>query len=154
MIQFRRKKRGGFSLIEVVITMTILAILVTFAAPSVIRTMEQSHADLAGAGLRSIATAQRFFWLENRVYADNLQQLIDAELVDAPMVNVSPRYEFAITNADASGFTATARRRTFNSAGNTVYDGAYQGQFSIDESGNFTGTVSVAGGNSTIQPGF
>ncbi|MDV6031264.1 MAG: prepilin-type N-terminal cleavage/methylation domain-containing protein [Phycisphaera sp. RhM] len=80
MTRNRNPKRHAFSLIEVIVTMTILAVLLTFAAPSVVQTMEQSHADLAGASLRSIASAQRFYWLENRTYATTLQELIDDEL--------------------------------------------------------------------------
>ena len=82
--------RCGFSLIEVVITMTILAVLVSFTAPSMMRTMEQSHADLAGAGLRMVNTAQRFYWLENRTYATTLQMLVDEGLVDQDLTLTSP----------------------------------------------------------------
>ncbi len=159
MIRDRKHKRHAFSLIEVIVTMTILAVLLTFAAPSVVQTMEQSHADLAGASLRSIASAQRFYWLENRTYANTLQELIDDELVDNELLNASPRYEFSITAADAAGFTAQARRRSFNSAGNPVFNGAWSGDFQIDETGQITGDVEgrfnpVLGESPTISPGF
>lgn len=139
--------------------MTILAILVSFAAPSVTRTMEQSHADLAGASLRSIATAQRFYWLENRLYASSMKELIDAELIDAELVNASPRYEFSIEDADANSFSAQARRRRFSDAGNAVYTGAWEGEFLIDETGTMTGQVAgrystVLGESPTLVPGF
>ena len=158
MIRDRKHKRHAFSLIEVIVTMTILAVLLTFAAPSVVQTMEQSHADLAGASLRSIASAQRFYWLENRTYANTLQELIDDELVDNELLNASPRYEFSITAADAAGFTAQARRRSFNSAGNPVFNGAWSGDFQIDETGQITGDVEgrfnpVLGESPTISPG-
>ena len=159
MIRDRKHKRHAFSLIEVIVTMTILAVLLTFAAPSVVQTMEQSHADLAGASLRSIASAQRFYWLENRTYANTLQELIDDELVDNELLNASPRYEFSITAADAAGFTAQARRRSFNNAGNPVFNGAWSGDFQIDETGQITGDVEgrfnpVLGESPTISPGF
>ena len=159
MIRDRKHQRHAFSLIEVIVTMTILAVLLTFAAPSVVQTMEQSHADLAGASLRSIASAQRFYWLENRTYATTLQELIDDELVDNELLNASPRYEFSITAADAAGFTAQARRRSFNSAGNPVFNGAWSGDFQIDETGQITGDVEgrfnpVLGESPTISPGF
>ncbi|QEG01797.1 Type II secretion system protein G precursor [Stieleria maiorica] len=159
MIARHRPNRAAFSLIEVIVTMTILAVLLTFAAPSVVQTMEQSHADLAGASLRSIASAQRFFWLENRTYATTLQELIDTELVDNELINASPRYEFSITAADAAGFTAQARRRNFNTAGNPVYNGAWSGDFQIDETGEITGDVEgrfnpILGSAPTVAPGF
>ena len=159
MITRRRKIRNAFSLIEVVVTMTILAVLLALSAPSVLQTMEQSHADLAGASLRSISAAQRFYWLENRTYAASLQDLIDDELIDDELISASPRYEFSITAADAPGFTAQARRRGFNGAGNPIYNGAWSGDFEIDETGEITGEVEGGysawmGGTPKIAPGF
>ncbi|QDT13322.1 competence type IV pilus major pilin ComGC [Planctomycetes bacterium K23_9] len=135
------KKRSGFSLIEIIVTMTIMAILLSLTAPSVLRTMEQSHADMAGAGLRMVNTAQRFYWLENRTYAPNMQALIDAGLVDNDLNLTAPRYEFSITAADASSFQAQARRRQFDGLGQPVYNGAWQGNFTIDEAGTIVGSV-------------
>ncbi|MCA9138710.1 MAG: type II secretion system protein [Planctomycetales bacterium] len=159
MIKTLKPRQNAFSLIEVIVTMTILAVLLTFAAPSVIQTLEQSHADLAGAGLRSISTAQRFYWLENRAYATTIQNLVDAELIDSELLNSSPRYEFSISSADAAGFTAQARRRNFNSAGNPVYNGVWNGDFQIDETGTITGEVEGGysvwlEGSPKIVPGF
>ncbi len=151
--------RRGFSLIEVVVTMTILGVLLSFTAPSVLRTLEQSHADLAGAGLRMIHSAQRFYWLENRVYADNLQLLIDEDLIDQQLNTGMTRYEFAITAADADGFTSVARRRLLDDLGNSIYNGAWQGTYTIDESGNITGTVdgpasTFTGNTPQLTPAF
>ena len=133
--------RRGFSLVEVVITMTILAVLISFSAPSVMQSMEQSHADLAGAGLRMVNTAQRFYWLENRTYAPNLQTLIDDDLVDQDLMTTAPRYEFSIVSASATAFQAQARRRLFDDFGSPIYNGAWQGTFTIDETGTVAGTV-------------
>ena len=151
--------RKGFSLIEIVITMTILGVLLSFTAPSVLRSVEQSHADLAGAGLRMIHSAQRFYWLENRIYAGNLQLLIDDDLIDQQLGTGTTRYEFAITAADADSFTATARRRLIDGLGNPIYTGAWQGTYTIDESGEITGTVdgptsSLSGVTPQLTPAF
>lgn len=148
--------RAAFSLIEVVVTMTILAIVVTFTAPRVMQTLEQSHADLAGANLRMVNTAQRFYWLENRTYATDLQTLTDDGLLDLSFNAAAPRYEFDIVSADADGFQAVARRRVFNDLGQPAYDGSWQGAFTIDETGTISGTVDSTG-LSTIKrltPGF
>jgi prepilin-type N-terminal cleavage/methylation domain-containing protein len=141
MRKSRRTARHAFSLIEVVVTMTILAILISFSTPSVMRTMEQSHVDLAGAGLRMINTAQRFYWLEYRTYAGDLQTLIDEGLIDQDLGTTAPRYEFSIASADASGFQVQARRRIFDALGSPVYNGAWQGTLTIDETGVIAGTV-------------
>ena len=141
LVSAGRRSRKAFSLIEVVVTMTILAVLVSFVAPSVRQSMEQSHADMASAGLRMINTAQRFYWLENRTYATDLQSLIDEGLIDGDLNNTAPRYEYVIASADAQAFQATATRRSFDNLGTPVYSGAWQGSFQIDETGAITGTV-------------
>lgn len=135
------RKRKAFSLIEVMITMAILAVLVSFATPSLSRSIEQSHADMVGAGLRSIAVAQRFYWLENRTYAPDLQTLIDEDLIDSNLSTVTPRYEYSIANASAVTFQAQARRRNFGAGGNAIFDGAWQGTLTIDQSGVIGGVV-------------
>jgi prepilin-type N-terminal cleavage/methylation domain-containing protein len=155
----RPLRRCGFSLIEVVITMTILAVLVSFTAPSMMRTMEQSHADLAGAGLRMVNTAQRFYWLENRSYAATLQTLVDEGLVDQDLTLISRRYEFSIASASATAFQAQARRRLFDDVGTPIYTGSWQGIFTIDETGVIAGTVTgppstISGTTPVLTPAF
>ncbi len=149
-------KRSAFSLIEVVVTMTILAIVVSFAAPRVMQTLEQSHADLAGANLRMINSAQRFHWLENRTYADNIEALIDDGLLDRSFDAAAPRYEFRIVSGDDTGFVAEARRRVFDDLDQPVYDGSWQGTLTIDESGTISGTVDSTGLATVrhLTPGF
>ena len=149
--------RSAFSLVEIMVTMTILSILIGISAPRVMRAVEQSHADLAGAALRSVNSAQRFYWLENRVYADTIQLLVDDGLLDNDFVSSIPRYEFAIASADAAGFQATATRRNFDEFGSAVYDGAWQGAFTIDETGTISGTVdgpTLAGFTPQLTPAF
>ncbi|MDA8744062.1 prepilin-type N-terminal cleavage/methylation domain-containing protein [Rubripirellula amarantea] len=155
----RSAKRNGFSLIEVVVTMTIIAVLVSFATPSMSRAMEQSHADLVGAGLRSISVAQRFYWLDNRTYAPNLQTLIDADLLDGNITVTAARYEFSIAAADDTTFQAQARRRSFDDEGNSVYTGAWQGTFTVDQTGVIGGVVQgpespISNATPQISPSF
>lgn len=152
-------KRKAFSLIEVVVTMTILGILISFTAPSVLRTLEQSHADLAGAGLRMIHSAQRFYWLENRIYANDLQLLIDDDLIDEQVNTGMTRYDFAITSADADSFQAVARRRLLDGLGQPIYNGAWQGTLTIDQTGEITGTIdgpasTITGNSPQLTPAF
>lgn len=152
----RQRARPAFSLIEIVVTMTILAIVVTFTAPRVLQTLEQSHADLAGANLRMVNTAQRFYWLQHRTYASDLQTLTDDGLLDLSFNTAAPRYEFQIVSADADGFQAVARRRVFDDLGQPAYDGSWQGSFTIDQTGTISGTVDSTGLTKTrrLTPGF
>jgi prepilin-type N-terminal cleavage/methylation domain-containing protein len=152
MIKRHRFAGHAFSLIEVIITMTILAILISISAPSVIRSVEQSHADLAGAGLRMIQTAQRFYWLDNRTYSTDLQTLIDERLVDQNMAATTTRYEYSVTAASVSSFQVQARRRLFDDFGGPVYNGAWQGTLTIDETGVMTGAVTGPQNSMGVTP--
>ncbi|HLA83988.1 MAG TPA: prepilin-type N-terminal cleavage/methylation domain-containing protein [Thermoguttaceae bacterium] len=137
--------RRGMSLIEVTIVVIILGVLLASAAPSFRRSIEQSHADIAGANLRSIWTAERLYWLDNgHRFTDSLSELKSMGLVDPTIVAAERPYEYDIaTNDDGTTFTATATR-----SGSTTWAGG----FTIDQTGTFSGSVSGSG--TTLQPGF
>jgi prepilin-type N-terminal cleavage/methylation domain-containing protein len=140
----RRKATGGVSLMEVMVVLTVIGILLSASAPSFVRSVEQAHADMSGANLRAIWNAQRLYWLENHTYASSLSILESTDLLDPTVVSGSPRYSYAITFADANGFTATATR-----SGSSHWSG----QFVMSESGQLTGVVTATGENN-IVPGF
>lgn len=144
-IQRARQPRGGFTLIEALTALTVISVLLAMSVPSVIRTMEQAHADTAGANLNAIWNAQRFYWLDNRTFAPDLATLEAANLLDVIIVTGNSRYTYAIDTSTASTFRATASR-----TGSTVWTG----QFTIDEAGDITGTVENPGVSYAITPGF
>ena len=138
-----RPSRGA-SLLEVVIVLTVIGVLITISTPSFRRSLEQTHADVAGANLRAIWNAQRLYWLELRTYATALSDLETFDLVDSSIVAGSARYSYSITAADAVSFTAAATR-----VGST----RWSGQFTISESGQLAGVISATG-ETDITPGF
>jgi type IV pilus assembly protein PilE len=133
------------TLIEVMTALTVIAVLLAMSAPSVIRTMEQAYADVAGANMKAIVSAQRFYWLEHRTYATDLATLEAAGLLDRSIVSGSSRYTYSVDSADASAFQVLATR---------VGSSVWSGQFSIDETGVITGAVQKSGGGYQITPGF
>lgn len=137
-------KRRGVSLIELMVTVTLIGILASFATPSFQRAMNQSRADIAGANLRAIWSAERCYWLDNRTYINDLSQLQTLGLIDPSVVSASSFYVYAITAADSNSFTATATRTGSDK---------WSGQFVIDETGVVTGEVQATG-ESSIVPGF
>ncbi|OYP29393.1 type IV pilin protein [Rhodopirellula sp. MGV] len=147
-----RRYVRAFSLIEVVVTMTILAVLLAFTAPSVMHTMEQSHADLAIANLRSIASAQRFYWLDHRSYANDISDLVDADLLSEDLLQGSGRYDFSIRMADQESFSIRATRRNLQRGGSSGSSGVWHGSFGIDETGKVTGEVARSSGNWLGKP--
>jgi type IV pilus assembly protein PilE len=136
------RRRGGFSILEVVLVMALMAVIVSIALPTFQRSLEQSKADVAVAELRSVAAAQRLYWLDNynpqanTGYAADLATLRGLDLIDASVVAASGPYAFHVAAADAATFSVTATRQ-----GSATWTGG----FAIDQAGNVTGTVQAAG---------
>jgi prepilin-type N-terminal cleavage/methylation domain-containing protein len=134
----RRRRPGGaaprgHTLIEAIVVLAIMGVLATFGIPRFHLALEQSRANVAGAGLRSIWSAQRLYWLDNRTYASDLPTLQATNLIDPSLATTTAPYTYQMTTAsDGSSFTATATR-----SGTT----SWTGTFSIDSSGNLTGQV-------------
>jgi len=134
----------GVSLMEVLVVLAVIGVFVSMSVPSFRRSMEQSRADIAGANLRAVWSAQRIYWLEHRCYTTDLSALESSGLLDSAIISGTPQYAYAVPSADSSAFTATATRR-----GST----RWSGQFSIDEHGAVSGVLQ-APGEPSIVPGF
>ena len=107
------------------------------------QSLEQSRADVAGANLRSIWSAQRLYWLENRTYAPDLPTAFGES--DRPVAADGDGALYLLRVAsDGSSFTATATRTGTSS---------WSGSFTIAADGSFSGSVQQSGG-ATIVPGF
>ncbi len=126
------------------VVVTIIGILVAWCVPSYRRAVEQAKADIAGANLRAIWSAQRLFWLENQTYATDLAQLQSLGLLDPTIVLSTTGYEYSITSASANSFQAVASR---------IGAGGWSGEFDIDETGLISGEVCCPG-QTDIAPGF
>jgi prepilin-type N-terminal cleavage/methylation domain-containing protein len=137
-------RRAGFSLMEIMVVLVIMGILMSMAVPSFHRAIEQSRADVAGANLQAIWSAQRLYWLDNHAYTADLTLLNSLGLVDPSVVSATNVYVYAISAADANTFSATATR-----TGSTLW----AGEFFINESGTLSGSISTIG-QADIQPGF
>lgn len=136
--------RRGMTFIELMAALTVLGVLIVSVTPSFTRTIEQAHADVAGASLEAIWSAQRVYWLEHHEYADKLRDLDELDLLDPVIMRGNSRYRFEIRDADEETFIAEAER--FGSR-------RREGVFSIDESGEITGAVRTDG-EPDIFPGF
>jgi type IV pilus assembly protein PilE len=65
----------GFTLIELMITVAIVAILAAIAYPSYTQYVIRGHRAAAQAEMMDIANRQQQFFLANRVYASSLADL-------------------------------------------------------------------------------
>jgi type II secretory pathway pseudopilin PulG len=127
------------------IAMVVFATLISMVIPHFQQSLEQSRADIAGANLRSIWSAQRLYWLENRTYSPDLPTLLSANLIDPSLTTSTSPYTYQIASSSSTWFTATAAR-----SGST----AWAGTFTIAADGTFSGTIQQSGGSVSIVPGF
>ncbi len=134
-------KRRGFTLTEIMIAMTIICILVTMSTPIYSKAIEQARLDTAARELKTIWSAQRVYWLDNRTYAEDLITLQNLDLLSSKLAlsqeSVKSFYFFEISSADDEAFSATAIRNASNK---------WSGQITIDEFGTLTGSISASDG--------
>jgi type IV pilus assembly protein PilA len=101
------KKTKGFSLLELLIVVAIILIIATIAIPSLLRSRQAANESAAVANLRTLNTAQVTYLSSSAGDFGEIQDLIDAGLVDATFNGVKAGYNFDIV-ASGSDYTATA----------------------------------------------
>ena len=134
------RRERGHTLLEVTVVVTILASLAAAAAPSYIRTSEQTRVDACAAALRSVWSAQRAHWIEAREYASSFQILEDERLLERGAVSGWDAFSFHLASASASAFSVTATRS----------GGVWTGILGVDEKCEVHGVTSDAGGNHVV----
>lgn len=138
-----RAARRGQTLLELMVAITVMAVLAGMTVPTYRRSIEQTKVDVAASNLREIWAAERLIFLESRSYTADPATLADAGAPVLARPELDPWYRYEV-NAAAAGFVATATR--WNSA-------AYSGSLTIDQAGVLSGTIDEGGGAS-IRPGF
>jgi type IV pilus assembly protein PilE len=99
-----RKSIQGFTLIELMITVSIIAILAVIAVPSYVKHMQRSHRTDAMSALMRIAADQEKFYFQNSRYATL------AELGSPKTEN--DWYNLFVFAPSANGFTAMAMAKS------------------------------------------
>jgi type II secretory pathway pseudopilin PulG len=129
--------------VEITLVLVVMGVLISLALPRFSRSLESARADVAGASLRAIWTAERIYWLDNRTYTTSLDVLVSLNLLD-PSITSNTSYSYLVTTADAATFTATAQR-----AG----DASWSGTLTITQDGVLTGSLTRSG-EADIVVGF
>ncbi len=97
----RERKDYGYSLVELLIVIAIIAILATIAVPLYLNFRKKAHTTEARAGLHGIRVLQRNYFSDNDTYADDIAKLNFK-------MDGTTRYQYEILGAGTWGFTAQA----------------------------------------------
>lgn len=103
---------AGFTLIEVVIALAIVALTTSFAVSGYRRHIVRADRIEAVQALLAVAAAQEKFHLSLGYYADRLDARPDAEPPGIPVATTTPRgrYRLRVDAVHEAGFVATAER--------------------------------------------
>lgn len=111
-----RPAQGGFTLIELMIVVAIVAILLAVVLPGYQNQVMRGHRSAAKAEMLEIANRQQQFLLANRAYTADISQLGGYALPAA----VANNYTAAVT---LGGGAVPSYSMTFTAIGNQASDG-------------------------------
>jgi type IV pilus assembly protein PilE len=116
----KKTDQRGFTLIELMITVAIVAILAAVAYPSYTRYVIKSNRTTAQAQMLEIANRQQQFLTANKAFASKDELTTSGYALPDQLTNI---YDWSIER-QASGVTVPAFTVTFTAKGTQLSDGA------------------------------
>ncbi len=122
------KRNSGFTLIELVIAVAILAIIATVGYPWYAKQMQKARRADAKVALQSVALAQEQFFTVNGIYAATLGSLsLDASGIDTATGKTPKGYYVVTIAGDGATYDLTA-----SAPEGGAQDGDSCGDFTLD----------------------
>lgn len=116
--------RRGYTLLEIMLVLTIMGVLIAVPAPMFGRAVEQPKLDVAAGNLRSIWSAERFYFLENGRFgtlSDLAADTLTHDLIDPTVLAGTTTYNYGVEpSADGQTFLATATRSSSPQCSGTI----------------------------------
>ena len=135
----RHSRSSGYTLMELLVTVSIIALVAAIAIPNYRNHVLKSQRSDAKAALLRVAAAQEKWYLQNNTYTTSLADLNVTE-------TENELYTLSVGSADADGFEATATADGSKSQGS---DKDCQ-TFSVNEAGTRTATAAGGGDNTEV----
>jgi type IV pilus assembly protein PilA len=107
------KRDGGFTLIEVMIVVAIIAILAAIAIPQLSVHRTRAYNKAAVSDLKNAAIAQEAYYVDNRQYTNSITNLTTTPY----NLGISQSVHLGVSSADNYAYLMTA----YHSAGNITY---------------------------------
>jgi type IV pilus assembly protein PilA len=79
MLRKRRDEEGGFTLIELMVVVLIIAILLAIAIPTFLGARQRAQDRAAQSNLRNAFTTEKVYYTDNQAYTDDVSALSDLE---------------------------------------------------------------------------
>lgn len=127
--------RKGFTLVELLVVVMVIAILATIAVPQYIKATERANGGKARNAIALIAQGEKLYRAENSTYvavaADNANAILGS-YVELQDVDADTGWTYVVGGVAAATFTITATRVGGPNAGETLtltQDGTWAGTF-------------------------
>ena len=140
-----RSNGAGFSLIELLMVVTIIGIIASIAVPNLLRSKAAANEAVAISYMRSWSAAQELYHTNHGCYADDNNQFFDEGLIGGRNTANSHGYAFSLDNPPGSQYTWWGR------ASPDIPGETGTRWFYIDQTGVMRGSTSSAA-NSNSPP--
>lgn len=135
-----RMQSRGFTLIELMVTVAIVAILAAIAYPSYTNYIVRSNRAAAQGYMLELSNLQQRYLLDARIYATST-----GALNYPPPSNVASNYEFGINTTPKAGTTLPAFKITASPIGAQLARDTACASLTIDEAGTKGASTGAAG---------